>query len=134
MKLDGYVYKDSTDIITAVRIDKKLSFDTREWLTTDGTFNGPLKPTQEMLFYENDESTRLFNITLSYTETFIGNDIISYNFASGYGVNEELINSETIILSYKNLIIYVAQHSPVDLDMEETQNVALAVIDYLKKH
>lgn len=136
LNIDGYVFKDtSADIPTATRVNQNLSFGKREWLTRSGDFDAPIEPTQERYFYENEDSSRLLIITIAYTDSHIGNDLIAYNISSGYDINEDLVHSESMILSYKNLVIHVAQNSATPLgEMADTDQAALAVTKYLEQY
>ena len=119
VEIEGYMLKDSSAGIDAIRIDEDLSFGKRKWLTKDG--ESLTAPTQEMFFYENEERTRLLTITLAYTENYIGKDMLFYNVSSGYDINDELSNNEIIALSYKNIIIHIVQTTTDDIEMEDTQ-------------
>ncbi len=136
LDINGYTFKDTSKrILTATRIDKELSFGKREWLTRSGDFDSQIEPTQERYFYENEDSSRLLIITIAYTDSYIGNDLIAYNINSGYDINEDLIHSESIILSYKNLVIHVAQNSATPLEkIADTDQAALAITKYLDRY
>ncbi|GAA0287450.1 hypothetical protein GCM10008924_02620 [Gracilibacillus halotolerans] len=132
VEIEGYIYKDSSDGEDAIRIDEDLSFGKRKWLTKDG--ESLTEPTQEMFFYENEESTRLLTITLAYTENFIGNDMLFYNISSEHDINDELSNNEIIALSYKNIVINIMQTTSTDIEMEDTQKAAESIIKYLEAY
>ena len=132
VEIEGYMFKDSSGGIDAIRIDEDLSFGKRKWLTKDGESN--TEPTQEMFLYENEESTRLLTITLAYTENFIGNDMLFYNISSEHDINDELSNNEIIALSYKNIVINIMQTTSTDIEMEDTQKAAESIIKYLEAY
>lgn len=132
VEIEGYMLKDSSAGIDAIRIDEDLSFGKRKWLTKDG--ESLTAPTQEMFFYENEERTRLLTITLAYTENYIGKDMLFYNVSSGYDINDELSNNEIIALSYKNIIIHIVQTTTDDIEMEDTQKAADSIIKYIETY
>ncbi|WP_215142231.1 hypothetical protein [Exiguobacterium qingdaonense] len=114
LKIQNFKLKASTlgDDVTA--IDKKLSFNKREWLTVDGTMDGTnLKSTQETLYFEDKDQTTQLSIHFAYTENYIGNDMVQYQINSGYNeLNQKISNkSDLMIISYKNLIISVQQNT-----------------------
>ncbi|WP_217585987.1 hypothetical protein [Lentibacillus saliphilus] len=133
VKIDGYHFRGSSGGIDAIRVDENLTFSKRGWLTTSGELS-PLEPTQEMYYYENEDENRLLTITIAYTESYIGSDMVFYNVSHGYDINKELANNEIIALSYKNLIINILQTTSNDLEMDDTQNAAASIIEYLEKY
>lgn len=108
--VDGFKLKDSTVVPDLVVVDKDLTFNSREWLTLDGKLSENSKSTQETLFLENEDSSVLLTIILSYTGSYIGEDMIYYKIDSDYEINTQLANATDLVtISYKNLVISVLQ-------------------------
>ncbi|SEO07758.1 hypothetical protein SAMN04488134_103300 [Amphibacillus marinus] len=131
LDVNHYNFKDSSMGIDAIRIDERLSFGERQWITESGKLESPLKSTQETFFYENSDQSRLMIVTAGYTASFIGNDIVYYNVNSGYDINDELAEvNDVITISFQNLIFTVMQTSD-NIEMEDTQAFVLALIEVL---
>ncbi|WP_416148621.1 hypothetical protein ACM26V_20475 [Salipaludibacillus sp. HK11] len=132
VKIDGYTFKDSSMGIDAIRIDERLSFGERQWITENGKLESPLKSTQETFFYENSDQSRLIIITAAYSPNYIGDNILYYNVNSGYDINENLAKlNDVITISFRNLTFTVMQTSE-DIDMDVTQEFTLGIIHFLE--
>ena len=58
-------------------VDKDLTFGSRDWLTVDGEFhmdNGS-QSTQNSIFLENEQSSKLISVVIAYTESYMGEDM-----------------------------------------------------------
>ncbi|MEK5036926.1 hypothetical protein [Sporosarcina sp. FSL K6-3457] len=133
--VDGFKLKDSTVVPDLVVVDKDLTFNSREWLTLDGKLSENSKSTQETLFLENEDSSVLLTIILSYTGSYIGEDMIYYKIDSDYEINTQLANATDLVtISYKNLVISVLQTTNDKKDFDITQNTLKKIINILEKY
>lgn len=134
LEIPGYSLENSSLGDDIIRIDKDLSFGKREFLTTDGLFSGhDIESTQETMFFLNKNKERLLTITISYTKSFIGNDLVFYNSNEGYGLNEDLINNDLLTISYKNLLFTILQTSNAQVTMDDTVYAGLSIVGILEK-
>lgn len=134
--IDEFKLKVSSLGPDVTAIDKELSFNKREWLTVDGVMNNTdPDSTQEILYFEDNKQTTLIAINFSYTETYIGDDMVQYQVNSGYSdLNNELsVKTDFIVISYKNLIITVHQTSNEKVNIETTKLALQNVINELVK-
>lgn len=135
LDVDGFKLKDSTIGIDITTIEKDLTFNSREWLTIDGVMSDSPKSTQETLFLENEDSSILLTLILSYTDSYIGEDMLYYKIDSDYKINVELADSTDLVtVSYKNLVITVLQTAEGKKDFEVTKSVLRETIKYLKNY
>lgn len=136
LKIQNFKLKASTLGPDVTAIDRELSFNSREWLTVDGTANDTNpKSTQETLYFEDNEQITQLSIHFAYTDNYIGDDMVQYQISSGYDeLNQQISNkSDLIIISYKNLIISFQQNTLNEVDIEITKLAVRNVINELKK-
>ncbi len=132
LKMDQFQLQASTIGSDFTAVDRSLSFGGRRWLTVDGTIDTP--STQETLYFENQKQDTRLAIHFTYTDRYIGNDVMQYQSSEGYkGLNQKLSNqSDLIIISYKNILISVQQNALYKVDPDTTQEAAKQVIHELK--
>ena len=133
LKIDQFQLKASTRGSDFTIIDKELSFGKRKWLTVDGTSDSA--STQESLYFEDKKQTTQLSVHFSYTDHYIGEDMIQYPSSSGYDkLNQKLANqSDLILISYKNLVISVQQNKLSKVDPETTKLAVKRVIKELEQ-
>ncbi|MBO2943049.1 hypothetical protein JJQ72_03520 [Paenibacillus sp. F411] len=136
LKIEGFDLKNGTFEEELVIVDKDLSFNTREILSLEGKIenNTPIRTTQRMLIFEDEDTTKQVIIKFAYTKNFIGNDIIEYSKTKGLSDIDQNLSQKTDILtfSYKNLIIIVHQNAEAKIDSEITKKATRAIQSYLK--
>lgn len=134
LNIPGYKLENSTLGDDLTMIDKEISFNKREYLTIDGNYSPTnIESSQETLFYLNDDSDRAIIVTLAFTESNIGNDIILYNITNEYGLPEEITEKNDLItLSYKNLIISILQSAKSSVELKDTQKSAKSIVNFLE--
>ncbi|WP_313351867.1 hypothetical protein, partial [Exiguobacterium sp.] len=89
LKMDQFQLQASTIGSDFTAVDRSLSFGERRWLTVDGTIDTP--STQETLYFENQKQDTRLAIHFTYTDRYIGNDVMQYQSSEGYkGLNQKL--------------------------------------------
>lgn len=137
LRIPGYTYKSGSVGLNIVIFEKDLSFNKREYLTLDGKFDSSdAKPTSELLLFESSDGTNQLTIRLSYTSSYIGNDLVDWSSARGYaGTNETLAQkTELSTLTYKNLILTILQTSEEEADMEASKAAIRSLIPIITKY
>lgn len=134
INIKGLELKASTlgDNITAV--DKELTFNKRQFLTIDGTFdNSSMKPTEEQIILEDDSQGKQFTISILYTDNYIDENLIGYPSNVGFdNLNETLVKKATYsILTYKNLVIVIHQISIDKYDLDLMYGAMKSLVDLL---
>ena len=135
-EIPGYTLLNSSTDTDIIMIDKEISFNKREYLTLDGTYDNKsqVQTSQESLFFGSEDGKTTLIITLAYTDAAIGEDIVSYVSTGGYGLPEEVIQkSDLITLSYKNLIISILQSAETAVVEEDTTLAAEKLVEFLEK-
>ncbi len=135
LKVEGYEVKSSTTGIDLTVVDKDLTFGSRDWLTVDGEFhmdNGS-QSTQNSIFLENEQSSKLISVVIAYTESYMGEDMVYYLIDNDYPINQNLAQTTDLVtISYKNLIITVLQTADSQAENEETQKILRGVLEFLE--
>ncbi|CAH1204327.1 hypothetical protein PAECIP111893_02224 [Paenibacillus plantiphilus] len=137
LSISGYSYKSGSVGPNIVIMDKDLSFNKREYLTLDGKFDmNNTQPTSELLLFENEDSSKQLAIRISYTTSYIGNDLVDWSSSRGYsGTNEALAKkTDLVTLSYKNLILTILQTSEEEADMEASKTAVRSIISIISKY
>lgn len=134
LKIPGYNLENSTLGDDITMIDKDISFNKREYLSIDGNYSPTkIESSQETLFYLNEEKDRAFIITVAFTNSSIGNDIIFYNITNDYGLPEEISNNNDLItLSYKNLVISILQSAKDSVEKVDTLEAARTTVKFFE--
>ncbi|KOP28845.1 hypothetical protein ADM98_07860 [Exiguobacterium sp. BMC-KP] len=134
VKIHHFQLKASTVGDDFTVVDRALSFGKRRWLTVDGTIDSG--STQESLYFENKNQDTQVSVHFAYTDQYIGNDMLQYQSNDeNKELNQELSNrSDLIMISFKNIIITVQQHSLNKVDPDTTQRVAQQMIDELENY
>lgn len=134
LNIPGYKLENSTLGDDLTMIDKDISFNKREYLSIDGKYSPTnVESSQETLFYLNEDKDRALIVTLAYTDSTIGNDIIFYNITNDYGLPEEITNKNDLItLSYKNLIISILQSAKDSVEKKDTPEAAKTIVEFLE--
>lgn len=136
LEIPGYTLLNTSTDTDIIMIDKEISFNKREYLTLDGTYDNKsqVQTSQESLFFGSEDRKTALIITIAYTDAAIGEDIVSYVSSGGYGLPEEVIQkSDLITLSYKNLIISVLQSAEKTVVEEDTTLAAEQLVEFLGK-
>lgn len=136
LEIPGYTLLNSSTDTDIIMIDKEISFNKREYLTLDGTYDNKstVQTSQESLFFGSEDGKTALIITIAYTHAAIGEDIVSYVSSEGYDLPEEVIQkSDLITLSYKNLIISVLQSAEEAVVEEDTTLAAEKLVEFLQK-
>lgn len=137
LSISGYSYKSGSVGPNIVIMDKDLSFNKREYLTLDGKFDmNNTQPTSELLLFENEDSSKQLAIRISYTTSYIGNDLVDWSSSRGYsGINESLAKkTDLATLSYKNLILTILQTSEVEAAMEDSKTAVRSIISIISNY
>ncbi|MBQ6447031.1 hypothetical protein KGR20_15745 [Cytobacillus oceanisediminis] len=129
--ISGYSLDKSTLGNDLIIVDSDLSFGKREFLTADGS--NSWESTQETMYFLNKNKDRLLTITISYTDAFIGNDLVFYNSYEGYDLDESLINNDILTISYKNLLFTILQTSTAQISMDDTVDAGKSIVRFLGK-
>lgn len=120
-----------------VIVDRDLTFGKRDTLTLEGDTNvANVKPTSHILIFENKNQSKQIIIRISFTNSFVGNDMLDWSTTNGYpSINSKLAKTlDMATLSYKNLIITIQQLSKDEVDSETTRDVIRKVIKMIEKY
>lgn len=114
-----------------VAIGPELTFGNGVFLTLSG--DNINDPTQDVLYFESKDMQTLICVSISYTESYIGNDCIYYLPSSGEDAFESKLKdlSDYMIISYKNLVITVHQTNKEKVDREITKEFMYKIRDLL---
>ncbi|TCT17557.1 hypothetical protein EDD68_1285 [Melghiribacillus thermohalophilus] len=136
LNIKGFDLKATTLGDNVTLVGENVTFGKRKYLTLDGTFNpSDPKTTQEFLVYENNDESIQITITLAYTETNLGNDMLFKPTFEGFQeTNKNLISKYNFAsLSYKNLVIHVHQISENKAENSITMSVLESLVKFLEE-
>lgn len=119
------------------KIDKDLSFNKREYITLTGKMEiDNISPTEEQIILENKEQEKQITIGILYTNSYLGNDLVGWLNNQGFSdINSDLASkNNSVILTYKNLIISINQCSTNKIDIDTSINTVRELIHLLKSY
>ena len=133
IKINDYTLSENSMDTQLVAIDKKSSFNKRDYLTLDGTSNS--KPTQLSLIY-NDDSSQTIIIDFIYLDRELNQDMIFWSFYPKDISNCISEKYDEVILSYKNIIIKISAFAFKDkkLNSEFMTDTVKDVVDLINKN
>lgn len=105
MKLTDYENLGGNEGIQLIYIDKKISFDKRNYLTIDNQQSN--SPTQFRIEYIDSENKSLATIDLIYLENVLENNLIYWDNPIVNNTENEFLRKKynENIISYKNILI-----------------------------
>ncbi|MFL2106006.1 hypothetical protein [Desemzia sp. FAM 23991] len=107
-------------------IDKELSFNKREFLTSDGELSD--KSTQKTITYVN--GTKYFTISFMRNEENITND---FQGSDWLYFSQDDVYCVPLIMTYKNIIILTTlQDTAVPVDYREAIDLSILIVEKLE--
>lgn len=133
LKIKGAKEVDLTNSTHLVAVGSAYSFDTRTFLTTDGTQSGKVTQ-QRIVFKDNDQDAYTF-IDLVYVKESLGKDMIFWPTKSMDTYEKEpfLKKYDECMLSYNNVLIKITRISKTKpLKLNDMQAAIESVTTFMK--
>ena len=134
MKLTNYVNLGGNEGVELVYIDKRLSFDKRNYLTLDNEQSN--LSTQQRIEYKDDDDKILLVIDLIYLDKPLNNDLIYWSNPLSSNSENEFIRETFIenIVSYNNVLIKMSLFAIGSNKLNDSMltDISVEVIDYIQ--
>jgi hypothetical protein len=134
MKLTNYVNLGGNEGVELVYIDKRLSFDKRNYLTLDNEQSN--LSTQQRIEYKDDDDKILLVIDLIYLDKPLNNDLIYWSNPLSSNSENEFIRETFIenIVSYNNVLIKMSLFAIGSNKLNDSMltGISVEVIDYIQ--